>query len=89
MKPIDDLERFFEETDDLAAVRALASKKILAADIEQMMKEQGVSKAELARKMHTSRPVVDRLLDPNNTGITLITLAKAAAVLGGQLRFQM
>ncbi len=89
MKPNDDLEKLFAETGELAAVRALASKKILAADIEQMMKEQGVSKAELARKMHTSRPVVDRLLDPDNASITLITLAKAAAVLGGQLRFQV
>ncbi len=89
MEPIDELERLLEETGDLAEVRARASKKILAADIEQMMKERGVSKAELARQMHTSRPVVDRLLDPNNSGITLITLAKAAAVLGGQLRFQI
>ena len=89
MEPNDELEKFFEVTGDLAAVRALASKKILAADIEQMMKEQGISKIQLARKMRTSRPVVDRLLDPDNPGITLITLAKAAAALGGRLRFQV
>jgi len=39
--------------------------------------------------MHTARPVVDRLLDPKNTGITLKTIAKAAAVLGGQIRVQV
>jgi len=35
--------------------------------------------------MHTARPVADRLPDPNNTGVTLKTIAKAAAVLGGQV----
>jgi len=39
--------------------------------------------------MHTARPVVDRLLDPANTSVTLRTLAKAAAVLGGQLRVEV
>ncbi|MDQ6968368.1 MAG: hypothetical protein Q9M14_06790 [Mariprofundaceae bacterium] len=29
------------------------------------------------------------LLDPRNTGITLKTIAKAAAVLGGQIRVQV
>jgi len=39
--------------------------------------------------MHTARPVVDRLLDLKNTGVTLKTVAKAAAVLGGQIRLQV
>jgi hypothetical protein len=31
--------------------------------------------------MNTSRPAVYRMLDPNNTGLTLETLAKASIVL--------
>jgi len=54
-----------------------------------MMEESNMSKTQLAREMHTARPVVDRLLDPNNTGVTLKTIAKAAAVLGGQIRVQV
>jgi len=54
-----------------------------------MMDESNMSKAQLAREMHTARPVVDRLLDPENTGVTLKTIAKAAAVLGGQIRVQV
>ncbi len=89
MKPIDELETMFAETGELDDVRALAAKKILTADIRQMMDENNMSKAQLAREMHTARPVVDRLLDPKNTGITLKTIAKAAAVLGGQIRVQV
>jgi len=67
----------------------MAAKKILAADIRHMMDQRGISKTQLAKSMHTARPVVDRLLDPGNTSVTLRTLAKAAAVLGGQLRVEV
>ena len=89
MKPIYELELMLAETGELDEVRALAAKKILTADLRQMMDETGMSKAQLARKMHTARPVVDRLLDPENTGVTLKTIAKAAAVLGGHIRVQV
>jgi len=89
MKPMDELETMFAETGELDEVRALAAKKILTADIRLMMDASHISKAQLARKMHTARPVVDRLLDPENTGVTLKTIAKAAAVLGGQIRVQV
>jgi len=89
MKPMDELESMFADIGELDEVRALAAKKILTADIQQMMDENHMSKAQLAREMHTARPVVDRLLDPKNTGVTLKTIAKAAAVLGGQIRVQV
>ncbi|MDQ6970698.1 MAG: helix-turn-helix transcriptional regulator [Mariprofundus sp.] len=89
MKPMDELETMFAETGELDNVRALAAQKILTADIRQMMDENNISKAQLAKEMHTARPVVDRLLDPRNTGITLKTIAKAAAALGGHVRVQV
>ena len=89
MKQMDDLEALLGETGELEEVRAMAAKKILAADIRHMMNQRGISKAQLAKSMHTARPVVDRLLDPANTSVTLRTLAKAAAVLGGQLRVEV
>ncbi|MBN4073311.1 XRE family transcriptional regulator [Mariprofundus ferrooxydans] len=89
MKPIDELEIMFAETGELDEVRALAAKKVLTADIQLMMDNSNLSKAQLAREIHTARPVVDRLLDPKNTGVTLKTIAKAAAVLGGQIRLQV
>ena len=88
MKPRDELEALLEETGELTEVRALAAKKILAADIALLMKRRGVSKAQLARRMGTARPVIDRLLDPRQPGVTLTTLAKAASVLGGPFAAQ-
>jgi transcriptional regulator with XRE-family HTH domain len=43
------------------------------------MQEKQLSKAEVARRMHTSRAALDRLLDPRNESVTLNTLYKAAA----------
>jgi len=36
--------------------------------------------------MGTSRAAVDRLLDPDNVGVTLATMSRAAAALGAKLR---
>jgi len=48
MKPMDELEMMFAETGELDDVRALATKKILTADIRQMMDNSNMSKAQLA-----------------------------------------
>jgi hypothetical protein len=40
----------------------------------------------MAVKMHTSRAAVSRLLDPQNTAVTLNTLEQAATALGKRLR---
>jgi antitoxin HicB len=50
------------------------------------MREQNMTKAEMARRMETSRAAVDRLLDPQNESATLITLEKAALVLAKGLQ---
>jgi antitoxin HicB len=49
------------------------------------MREKILTKAETARRMHTSRAAIDRLLDPANDAVTLATLRKAAAVVGREL----
>ena len=41
----------------------------------------------MAARMHTSRMVVNRLLDENDTSVTLATLASVA--LGAPLRFEL
>ena len=53
------------------------------------MKDEQISKAEMARRMHTSRAALDRLLDPDNDAISLGTLQKAAAAVGRQLRLEL
>ncbi len=53
------------------------------------MKKRGLSKSKMAVAMNTSRPSLDRLLDPNNTSITLKTMERAAAILGKRLRIEL
>lgn len=50
------------------------------------MRKRRLSKAEMARRMRTSRAALDRLLDPDNASVTLATMSRAAAALGKRLR---
>jgi DNA-binding Xre family transcriptional regulator len=70
-------------------VTATAIKRVLARQVEAAMKEKNFSKAEMARRMHTSRAALDRLLDPENDAVTLATLQKAAIVVGRQVRLEL
>ena len=49
------------------------------------MNDRNISKAEMAKRLKTSRTGVDRLLDPQNTSITLNTMAKVASLLGKRM----
>lgn len=81
----DTLDDFLEEDVLLAEVEAVAIKRVIAFQIEQLMNEQKLSKSEMARRMQTSRAAIDRLLDPQNESATLTTLEKAALALGKRL----
>jgi hypothetical protein len=39
--------------------------------------------------MRTSRPAVERLLDPTNPSVTLSTLERAATAVGRRLRVEL
>lgn len=53
------------------------------------MKKQHLSKAEMARRMDTSRSQLDRLLDPDRESVTLETLARAARAIGRQVKLEI
>ena len=82
----DTLDEFLEAEGLLAEAEAIAIKRVIAFQISQLMSEQSLSKAEMARRMQTSRAAVDRLLDPSNESATLTTLEKAALALGKRLQ---
>ena len=69
---------FLANEGNLEEVEAEAFKRVLAWKIQQSMDENGINKSQMAKKMHTSRPAIDRLLDPKNTSVTLQTIVKAA-----------
>lgn len=84
-----DFDDFLEEEGLLAEVEATAVKRVIAFQIEQMMREKQLSKTALARLMRTSRSAVNRLLDPNNPSVTLTTLEGAALALGKRLTISL
>ena len=77
---------FLEEEGILAETEAVAVKRVIAFQVEQMMKEQNLSKTEMPRRMNTSRAALNRLLDPKNQAVTLQTLDRAAHALGKRLQ---
>lgn len=82
-------DEFLAEEGLLADVNTVARKRVLAWQIERAMKQRRISKAELARRMRTSRSALDRLLDPKNSSVTLATMDRAATALGKQLRVEL
>jgi antitoxin HicB len=79
-------EDFLAEEGLLEECTNAAIKRVVAWQVEQAMKERGLTKAAMAHEMHTSRAALNRLLDPENTSVTLNTLQRAAAVVGKRVQ---
>ena len=80
---------FLKEEAMLEEVTAVAMKRVIAWQIAQEMKVQQLTKTALAKRMHTSRAALNRLLDENDSSLTLTTLASAAAALGKKVKLQL
>ena len=72
-----------------AETTSAAVKRVLAHQVEAAMKEKNFSKAEMAKRMRTSRAALDRPLDPQNNAVTLSTLQKAAFAVGREIRLEL
>jgi antitoxin HicB len=82
-------DAFLEEEGLLEDVTVIAVKRYIAYQLTAKMQAEDLSKAELARRMETSRSALDRLLDPENSSVTLQTLQSAAQALGGRLKVEL
>jgi len=80
---------FLTEESITEEVEAGAIKKIIAYQLLDAIKKEQITKTALAARLDTSRAAVNRLLDPDNESITLLTLKKAANVLGKKLRLEL
>ena len=78
-----DKEGLLEECEDAAL------KQIIADQIKAAMAEKGMTKTAMAARMKTSRRQLDRLLDPGNPSVTLLTLRRAASAVGRNLRVEL
>lgn len=83
------LDELLEENGILAEVSVIAIKRVLAWQVAQEMSNLGLSKSQMAAQMNTSRTSLDRLLDPENTSVTLKTLERAATALGKRLQIEL
>lgn len=80
---------FLDEEGVLAEAEAVAIKRIIAFQLREVMKEQKLSKVQLAKRMKTSRSALERLLDPDNASVTLLTLERAAKALGKRIKIEL
>jgi antitoxin HicB len=80
---------FLRKEGILEEAHEAAIKRVIAYQIEKAMKEQNISKSDMAKKMKTSRCQLDRLLDPENESVTLLTMKKAANAIGRTIKIEL
>jgi len=79
------LDSFLEEEGLKEEVDLLAKKKVIADELSAGMVRARMTRSALAARMQTSRTLVNRLLDPDDTSVTLATLARASRALEMEL----
>ncbi len=82
------LDDFLKEEGVYQTTKTTAIMRVVAWQLAQEMERQGISKADLAARMHTSRTQLDRILKAE-TNVTLETLQRAAALVGRELRVEL
>ena len=76
---------FLEEEGLLQESESVAIKRVIAYALEQKMLADNMSVNRLAKELDTSRTAISRILDPENTSITLNTIEKVAKYLGNRV----
>ena len=82
-------DEFLAEQGVLGTCEERAIKEIIAEQLAEAMKAQGITKSVMAERMRTSRRQLDRLLDPATPSVTLETLRRAANAVGRTLRVEL
>jgi antitoxin HicB len=82
-------DEFLAEQGMLGTCEERSIKEIIAEQLAEAMKAQGISKSVMAERMKISRRQLDRLLDPATPSVTLETLRRAANAVGRTLRVEL
>jgi antitoxin HicB len=82
------LDEFLAEDGIREAAKGEAVTRVVAWQLTQEMERQGITKAALAERMHTSRAQVDRILKAKGN-VTIESLQRAAALIGRELRLEL
>ena len=84
-----DFDDFLREEGIYEEVEAGALKKVIAAALSKQMKRRRISVSKLAHKLGTSRAAIGRILDRDNTSITLNTISRTASALGCRVKLEI
>ncbi|MEA3455281.1 MAG: XRE family transcriptional regulator [Campylobacterota bacterium] len=84
-----DFDEFLVDDGIYENVNDIAIKRVIAYQLEEEMKAQNITKTKMAELMNTSRAVVNRLLNPDNSSLTLHTLESATQALGKRLNISI
>ena len=82
------LDEFLAKEGIREAAKAEALTRVIAWQLNEEMERQGITKAVLAERMHTSRAQVDRILKAKGN-VTIESLQRAAALVGRELRLEL
>lgn len=82
------LEDFLSGEGLFEDAQAHAVKRVIAWQLIQAMKNEGMTKTRLATLLNTSRTQVNRLLDPESD-VTLNSLQRAANLVGRKIRIEL
>jgi predicted XRE-type DNA-binding protein len=82
-------DSFLEDEGLLDKTEAIAIKRVVTYELKKLMEDEHLTKTKLASKLHTSRSALERLLDPENTSVTLHSLVRTAAALGKKLNISL
>ena len=76
---------FLKEEGICEETRNAAIRRVLASHIAETMKTKKLTKSQIASRVRISADQLDRLLDPDDTSVTLATLQRVAIVFGRKL----
>ena len=82
-------ESFLEEEGILEEVNVAAIKSVIARNLKEHMKKKDITQTRMAEILKTSRSGLQRLLDPDNYSVTLLTLNRAASALGKKININL
>ena len=82
-------ESWLDEEGIAEEVTVVAIRRVLARQLADAMRREGMTKTEMASKTRTGRGTLDRLLDAQNRSVTLVTLCKAAEAVGRRERLDL
>lgn len=83
-----DFDEFMKEQGLYEEAKELASKRLVALQLEEEMKRQHISKAAMARQLNTSRAAVDNVLNISYNS-SLESLERFANALGKKVQISL